>query len=198
MDGSERSLEHLRDKTIFTTGEAAEVCGVSQQTIIRCFDNGRLQGFRVPGSRFRRIPRADLLRFMRENEIPLGILGAARRTALLVDDDLDLSRRIGEAFADDDVWRVITVPTALEAGVALERHEPDVVVFDAGMGDLDADRVCDLLRREKRFDLVRVVFTGSAGDEERLRVARHCGALVLKKPFELQEFRRLLQNGAAA
>ena len=40
-------------KTVFTTGEAAEICKVSQQTIIRCFDNGQLKGFRVPGSKFR-------------------------------------------------------------------------------------------------------------------------------------------------
>ena len=36
-------------KTVFTTGEAAKICKVSQQTIIRCFDNGQLKGFRVPG-----------------------------------------------------------------------------------------------------------------------------------------------------
>ena len=44
------------EKQVFTTGEVAEVCKVSQQTIIRCFDSGKLKGFRVPGSRFRRIP----------------------------------------------------------------------------------------------------------------------------------------------
>ena len=32
-------------KTVFTTGEAAKVCKVSQQTIIRCFDSGQLKGF---------------------------------------------------------------------------------------------------------------------------------------------------------
>jgi len=37
-------------KDLYTTGEAADVCNVSQQTIIRCFDAGRLEGFRVPGS----------------------------------------------------------------------------------------------------------------------------------------------------
>ena len=57
-------------KTVFTTGEAAEICKVSQQTIIRCFDSGRLRGFRVPGSRFRRIPRDALIQFMKENGIP--------------------------------------------------------------------------------------------------------------------------------
>ena len=44
-------------KQVFTTGEAAEVCNVSQQTIIRCFDSGELKGFFAPGTRFRRIPR---------------------------------------------------------------------------------------------------------------------------------------------
>ncbi len=198
MDGSERSIEHLRDKAIFTTGEAAEVCNVSQQTIIRCFDNGRLQGFRVPGSRFRRIPRADLIRFMRDNDIPLGVLGASRRTVLVVDDDAELSSRIDEAFRSDEGWRVITVPTALEAGIALERHEPQVVIFDAGMSDIDASLVCEMLQRDDRFGLLRVVFTGTAGDEERLRAARQRGAVVLRKPFELEQFRQILQNGAAA
>jgi two-component system OmpR family response regulator len=53
-----------------TTGEAAELCGVSQQTIIRCFDLGKLSGFHVPGSRFRRIPRESLRAFMVEYGIP--------------------------------------------------------------------------------------------------------------------------------
>jgi excisionase family DNA binding protein len=56
-----------RMKTVFTTGEAAKICKVSQQTIIRCFDNGQLKGFRVPGSRFRRIPREALYKFMKDN-----------------------------------------------------------------------------------------------------------------------------------
>src|SRR5262245_27796753 len=61
-------------KTVFTTGEAAKICKVSQQTIIRCFDNGQLKGFRVPGSRFRRIPREALYKFMRDNGIPTDAL----------------------------------------------------------------------------------------------------------------------------
>ncbi len=52
-------------KRFFTTGEVAKLCGLSQQTVIRCFDDGRLSGFKVPGSKFRRVPREDLLRFLR-------------------------------------------------------------------------------------------------------------------------------------
>lgn len=53
-------------KRDLTTGEAARICRVSQQTIIRCFDDGRLKGYRVPGSRFRRIPRDSLRQFMKD------------------------------------------------------------------------------------------------------------------------------------
>jgi len=66
-------------KDLFTTGEAAEVCRVSQQTIIRCFDAGRLEGFRVPGSRFRRIPRQSLVKFMKDNNIPLDAIESGKR-----------------------------------------------------------------------------------------------------------------------
>ncbi|MDP6379996.1 MAG: regulator, partial [Phycisphaerae bacterium] len=31
-------------KEIYSTGEAAKICKVSQQTIIRCFDSGKLKG----------------------------------------------------------------------------------------------------------------------------------------------------------
>jgi hypothetical protein len=61
---------------VYTTGEAAKICGVSQNSIIRCFDKGHLTGFRVPFSKFRRIPRANLVEFMAAHGIPLDGLGA--------------------------------------------------------------------------------------------------------------------------
>jgi hypothetical protein len=59
----------------YSTGAAAKITGLSQQTIIRCFDTGHLAGFRVPGSKFRRITRSGLLAFMLEHGIPLDALG---------------------------------------------------------------------------------------------------------------------------
>ena len=80
----------MSTKTVFTTGEAAKICKVSQQTIIRCFDNGSLKGFRVPGSRFRRIPRDQLFSFMKDNGIPTDALESGKRKVLIVDDDPEL------------------------------------------------------------------------------------------------------------
>ena len=80
-------------KNLFTTGEAAEICNISQQTIIRCFDSGRLDGFRIPGSRFRRIPRENLIKFMKDNGIPLDNLNSEKGgkvKVLIVDDDAEI------------------------------------------------------------------------------------------------------------
>jgi len=55
---------------VFTTTQAAKICHISLRTIIKNFDNGSLKGFRVPGSRFRRIPDRELIKFMKENNLP--------------------------------------------------------------------------------------------------------------------------------
>src|SRR5512144_3376793 len=96
-------------KTVFTTGEAAKICKVSQQTIIRCFDNGQLKGFRVPGSRFRRIPREALYRFMKENGIPTDALESGRRRILVVDDDQAVVDLISDVLSSDSRFEQKTV-----------------------------------------------------------------------------------------
>jgi excisionase family DNA binding protein len=59
---------------VFTVGQAARICKVSAQTIIRCMDDGRLDGFRESGSKHRRIPRSSLLAFMKNYDIPTAAL----------------------------------------------------------------------------------------------------------------------------
>src|SRR3954469_24056628 len=101
-------------KTVFTTGEAAKICKVSQQTIIRCFDSGRLAGFRVPGSRFRRIPRDELVRFMRANGIPVEVIEGTGRRVLVVDDDAGIVEMFQDLLARDDRLDVKTASTGYD------------------------------------------------------------------------------------
>ena len=129
MDDKER-LRHLSDKQVLTTGEAAELCNVSQQTIIRCFDNGRLTGFRVPGSRFRRIPRAELIRFMKANEIPVELLDGDLTRILVVDDDPSIVRIIGEMLEREDRFEVRTASTGYDAGMMTREFRPNIILLD--------------------------------------------------------------------
>ena len=65
FDRRTRSLGH-----ILTVGQAAKICRVSLQTIIRCMDKGELDGFRAPGTGARRIASGSLRAFMTRYEIP--------------------------------------------------------------------------------------------------------------------------------
>lgn len=59
-------------KRTFSTGQAAKICGISERTIKDWFDADRLPGgWRVPGSKFRRIPEESLVRFYKEGGMPL-------------------------------------------------------------------------------------------------------------------------------
>ena len=57
-------------QTAITPAKAAKITGLSHGTILRCFDQGLLKGYKVPGSNYRRIPIENLYKFMREHGLP--------------------------------------------------------------------------------------------------------------------------------
>ncbi len=125
-----------QDKQVFTTGEAAKICNVSQQTIIRCFDSGRLHGFKVPGSRFRRIPRNKLISFMKQNNMDLGRLGAGQIQVLVVGlsepetDSVIKNHSIGHNVL------IVHAKDAWEAGFLAHKCNPSLVLIRTGIDGL--------------------------------------------------------------
>ena len=173
-------------KTVFTTGEAAKICKVSQQTIIRCFDSGQLKGFRVPGSRFRRIPRDQLYAFMRDNGIPTDALDSGRRKLLIVDDDQDLVDLLVDHFERDGRFDVRSVNNGFGAGMQIKEFRPDLVVLDIMLPDINGMEVCQLVRSDSSMDDVKIVCISGMVEEDRIQKLRDAGANdFLKKPFDV-------------
>lgn len=186
------------DKKVFTTGEAASVCRVSQQTIIRCFDNGRLHGFRVPGSKFRRIPRDELLRFMRENSIPTDALEGSRRRVLIVDDDPEIVDLLREMLRRDSRFVIETASNGYDAGLLTERFRPHLIVLDYMLPDINGDIVCERIRENPDTQNTKILFVSGVIERDRIdRLLRAGGNGFLKKPFTvaslLDEITRLLE-----
>ncbi len=59
-----------KGRKVLMTGEVAEICNVASRTVEKWFDKKLLRGYRIPGSRDRRIPIPELVRFMKKYEIP--------------------------------------------------------------------------------------------------------------------------------
>ncbi len=174
-------------KTVFTTGEAAKICKVSQQTIIRCFDSGQLKGFRVPGSRFRRIPRAELYAFMRDNGIPTDALESGKRKILVVDDDQELVDLIVDVLQKDGRFEVRSVNNGFDAGMMVKEYHPDLIVLDVMLPDINGREVCTRVRGDKTMDDVKIICISGMIENEKIEDLKASGANdFLHKPFEVE------------
>jgi excisionase family DNA binding protein len=175
-------------KTVFTTGEAAKICKVSQQTIIRCFDSGQLKGFRVPGSRFRRIPRDQLYAFMRDNGIPTDALDSGRRKVLVVDDDESLVELIVDALERDGRFEVRSVNNGFGAGMMINEFSPDMIVLDVMLPDINGKEVCTLVRNEKSKEEVKIICISGMVEQAKIQELLDAGANdFMKKPFDVDD-----------
>lgn len=173
-------------KTVFTTGEAAKICKVSQQTIIRCFDNGTLKGFRVPGSKFRRIPREHLFAFMRDNGIPTDALESGRRKVLIVDDDQDLVELMSDAFREDGRFEIRTANNGFDAGMFVKEFRPDLVVLDLMLPDINGKEVCQRVRMDPTMEMVKIICISGMVERDKIEELRLAGANdFMHKPFEV-------------
>ena len=174
-------------KSVFTTGEAAKICKVSQQTIIRCFDSGQLKGFRVPGSRFRRIPREQLFSFMKDNGIPTDALESGKRKILIVDDDEELVELLSDVFVRDQRFEVRKTNNGFDAGMLVKEFRPDIVVLDVMLPDINGKEVCQRVRSDAALDDVRIICISGMVEQDKVQDLLAAGANdFMQKPFAVE------------
>ncbi len=177
----------MQRKAVYTTGEAAVLCNLSQQTIIRCFDNGQLNGFRVPGSKFRRIPFDSLLTFIKDNGIPLGDLADTKIRVLVVDDDPQIVELFVDVLSDDDSFEVRTAETGYDAGVLTHQFKPHVVVLDFMLPDINGNVVCKTIRSNPELKDIKILVISGMVNPAEVQTLMDAGADdFIKKPFNIQ------------
>ena len=175
-------------KDLYTTGEAAEICRVSQQTIIRCFDAGRLEGFRVPGSRFRRIPRQSLVKFMKENRIPLDAIESGKRKVLIVDDDAEIVELLVDVLERDGRFETKTASSGYEAGMATEKFRPELILLDYMLPDVNGNIVCQAIKSNPEFENIKIIIVSGVVKQDEITQLLKSGAEdFIRKPFDVTE-----------
>lgn len=175
-------------KDLFTTGEAADICRVSQQTIIRCFDSGRLEGFRVPGSRFRRIPRQSLVKFMRENKIPLDAIESGKRKILIVDDDVEIVELLVDVLERDGRFETKTASSGYEAGIVTQQFRPELILLDYMLPDVNGNVVCQTIKKNPEFENIKIIIVSGVVKQDEISQLLKSGAEdFIRKPFDINE-----------
>lgn len=184
-------MVELKAKDVLTTGEVARICNVAPRTVSKWFDSGQLKGYRIPGSKDRRIPLSALLRFMKQHNIPLNGLHSGSTRVLIVDGDHDVVAVIEKVLEDEAHYEVETADNAFAAGVLAERFRPHVILMDLDLKDIDARTVLKQVRANPELETTKLVMmSGRLGAE----TPQNGFDAFLKKPFHVRQVMQMVEQ----
>lgn len=138
------STYSVPDQPVFTTGQVAKICHVAPRTASKWIDKGLLQGYRLPGTKDRRVSREALVSFMEGNKI---VTGSIISRIVLLSVDTELASAISNAGMD-----VRVLESFFDLGEQLHVCAPHAVVVDFSLG-IEAEQVLE--RCAIRFPKVR-------------------------------------------
>ena len=185
-------------KTVFTSGEVAEICGVSADTVSRWFDLRQIEGYRLGPGGDRRIPYESLKKFMITHGIPLDRFETGRQRILIVDDDPYYLDFISAALSHLPDYEVLTASTGFDTGALIIERNPHLIILDVHLSDMDGRVVCDRVKSRPETQRARVLaVSGHLDDTAAGQLPAHGFDGFLRKPFTAAELTesvgRLLQ-----
>jgi len=157
----------MRRKDVLTTGQVAQLCKVAPRTVTKWFDSGQLRGYRIPGSKDRRIPLSELIRFMKEHDIPTTELEKGKIRILIIDSRTDYSQKLAEELKMRGSFEVQCAYNSFDAGLMSLKFSPNIIPIDLMNSSIDARGLCnDVRSREELSDCMLIALAGGLGEKE--------------------------------
>jgi len=187
-----------RQKDILTTGEVAKICNVAPRTVSKWFDSGQLRGYRIPGSKDRRIPLNALVKFMKQHNIPMDGLQSGRTRVLIVDDESEIVEVLEKVLTEQANYEVRTAHTGFASGVACEKFRPHVMLLDMHLGDINGEAVLRLVRDNPDLQMTKVIaMSGKLTDGQAQHLLANGFDGYLKKPFHVRQVIESIEDATA-
>jgi excisionase family DNA binding protein len=173
-------------KKVFTTGQVAKICQVAPRTVSKWFDSGRLRGYRIPGSQDRRIPREALIRFLKENGMPMGNLEEESwHKILVIGAEKLFIDRLRELLPEDEDFKYEVANSGFEAGTAAQSFHPDTIIIDLSMGRSEALQIAQNMRRIPQFEATLIIALASEDEASPESLTSFGFNEAFKKPFDV-------------
>lgn len=146
-----------KGKNVLTTGDVAKICNVAPRTVSKWFDKGQLKGYRIPGSKDRRIPVSELIRFMKQNNIPTAALPIGKVRVLIVDGYTNAVSALAEDLRNKADYDVQTVASSFETGVVAQKFAPHVMLINLLAEDIDTANICKSIRNDEDLQTIKII-----------------------------------------
>ena len=185
-------------KDVLTTGEVAKICNVAPRTVSKWFDSGALRGYRIPGSKDRRIPVNQLIRFMKQHGMPLNGLMTGCTRILIVDDEQDIVEVLEKILEDEAKYEVEVAKGGFAAGVTAEKFRPHVILLDMHLRDIDGKALAQHVKNNADLQLTKVIaMSGRMGEDELKGLLAAGFDGYLKKPFHVRQVIEAIEDAMA-
>jgi excisionase family DNA binding protein len=193
---SSASTAKLKD--VLTTGEVAKICNVAPRTVSKWFDSGALHGYRIPGSKDRRIPLNQLIRFMKQHGMPLNGLMTGSTRILIVDDERDIVEVLEKILEDEAKYEVEVAQGGFAAGVTADKFRPHVILIDLHLKDVDANEVAKQVKKSSDLQLTKVIaMSGKLAESETAALLTNGFDGFLRKPFHVRQVIEAVEDAMA-
>ena len=146
-----------KGKNVLTTGDVARICHVAPRTVSKWFDNGQLKGYRIPGSKDRRIPVSELVRFMKVHNMPTGALAVGNIRVVVVDSDKARASALAEGLQAGAEYEVEVVGSNFQTGAVVQKFSPHVLLINLMANDIDAAGICKSIRADEELQTIRII-----------------------------------------
>src|SRR6476660_549609 len=185
-------------KDVLTTGEVAKICNVAPRTVSKWFDSGALHGYRIPGSKDRRIPLNQLIRFMKQHGMPLNGLMTGCTRILIVDDEQDIVEVLEKILEDEAKYEVEVAKGGFAAGVIAEKFRPHVILLDMHLSDIDGREVAKQVKNNPDLQLTKVIaMSGKMVEDEAKGTLAQGFDGFLKKPSHVRQVIECIEDATA-
>jgi len=185
-------------KDVLTTGEVAKICNVAPRTVSKWFDSGALHGYRIPGSKDRRIPLNQLIRFMKQHGMPLNGLMTGCTRVQIVDDEADIVEVLEKILENEAKYEVEVARSVFDAAVTAEKFRPHVILLDMHLRDVDGREVCKQVKSNSDLQLTKVIaMSGKMSEEELKGLLGNGFDGFLKKPFHVRQVIESIEDAVA-
>lgn len=182
-------------KDVLTTGEVAKICNVAPRTVSKWFDSGTLTGYRIPGSKDRRIPLSQLIKFMKHHGMPLNGLMTGATRVMIVDDEADIVEVLERILEGEAKYEVEVAKSGFMAGITAEKSRPHVILLDMHLKDIDGREVAKVVKSNPDLQLTKVIAMSGRLTEAELKSlvgAEFDG--YLKKPFNVRQVIQTIED----
>jgi len=146
-----------KGKKVLTTGEVARICNVAPRTVSKWFDRGQLKGYRIPGSKDRRIPVSELTRFMKAHNMPAAALPVGKLRVLIADSNHETASVLAETLRTRADYEVQTVRSNFETGMVAQKFAPHVLLVNLLAEGINAADICSTIRGDGELQTIRII-----------------------------------------